>query len=212
MTRPRLVVVAAAVLLSAVVSGVVFAALNVRGQEEAPPLTGPGPYRGSEPPAGIRMPSFSLRDVVTGDRVESSDFEGKVALVTFLDTDCTEQCPIIAGELGRALRLLPADVRAQTEALAITVNPKIDTRRSVVRFLGERHAGTLTYLTSSVSELEPVWQRFGIVSAYETGDADTHSADVRVFDPEGVWVSTQHAGVDLTPANLVHDIKGALEE
>lgn len=47
--------------------------------------------------------------------------------------------------------------------------------------------------------------------AYETGNADTHSADVRVFDRNGKWVATLHAGADLTPANLAHDITTALE-
>jgi hypothetical protein len=33
---------------------------------------------------------------------------------------------------------------------------------------------------------------------------------VRIFDRRGIWVSTLHAGIDLTPANLVHDIRAAL--
>jgi cytochrome oxidase Cu insertion factor (SCO1/SenC/PrrC family) len=113
--------------------------------------------------------------------------------------------------LGDALRLLPGNVREQTTALAISVNPLVDTRRSVRRFLRARRAQDLKYLVGSVADMKPVWKRFGVVSAYETGDVDTHSADVRVFDPEGIWVSTQHSGVDLTPANLAHDIRRAVE-
>jgi cytochrome oxidase Cu insertion factor (SCO1/SenC/PrrC family) len=212
MTRRHLAAFSAVLVLGAVGTGAVVTVFDVGGRQETTTLTGPGRYRGSEPPPGLRMPAFSLRDVVSGERIDSEQLRGEVVLVTFLDTDCREQCPIIAGEIGGAVRLLPADIRAQTRALAITVNPKIDTRSSVVRFLRERRADELTYLSGTVSELQPVWRRFGVVSAYETGDADTHSADVRVFDPEGVWVSTQHAGVDLTPANLVHDVRRALEE
>jgi hypothetical protein len=65
-------------------------------------------------------------------------------------------------------------------------------------------------LSGYAAEMKPVWKRFGVVSAYETGDADTHSADVRVFDAEGIWASTQHSGVDLTPANLAYDIDRAM--
>ena len=32
----------------------------------------------------------------------------------------------------------------------------------------------------------------------------------RIFDRGGIWVSTLHAGVDLTPMNLAHDIRVAL--
>lgn len=41
---------------------------------------------------------------------------------------------------------------------------------------------------------------------------DVHSADVRVFDRAGIWVSNLHVGLDLTPANLVHDLRVALHE
>jgi hypothetical protein len=70
----------------------------------------------------------------------------------------------------------------------------------------------MTYLSGALVQLQPVWRRFNIVSAYETGDSDIHSADVRIFDPQGVWVSTLHVGVDLTPANLAHDVRMALEK
>jgi cytochrome oxidase Cu insertion factor (SCO1/SenC/PrrC family) len=169
-----------------------------------------GAYRGSEPPGGIPMPELGLRDVLSGERIHSDGLRGSVVLVTFLDTDCTDKCPLIASAVGDALRLLPASARERTRALAISVNPVIDTPPSVRRFLRERRAEAITYLSGSVAELEPIWKRFGVVSAYETGDADTHSADVRVFDPRGIWVSTQHAGVDLTPQNLAHDITRAI--
>jgi len=212
MTRRQLLAFSALALLGAIVTGAVLAALDVGRPRETTTLTGPGPYRGSEPPAGIRLPAFSLRDVVNGERVDSERLRGRVVLITFLDSDCTHQCPIIAGEIGRGLRLLPANLRARTSALALSVNPKIDTRASVVRFLRQRRAEEMTYLSGALSELQPVWRRFDILSAYETGDADTHSADVRIFDPQGIWVSTQHAGVDLTPGNLVYDIRRALED
>jgi cytochrome oxidase Cu insertion factor (SCO1/SenC/PrrC family) len=97
-------------------------------------------------------------------------------------------------------------------AVVISVNPLVDTRASVKHFLREQRVlGQMNYLSGSVATLRPVWKDFGVVSAYETGDADTHSADVRVFDPDGVWVSTQHVGVDLTPTNLARDVAAALD-
>jgi hypothetical protein len=49
-----------------------------------------------------------------------------------------------------------------------------------------------------------------VLSALESGDADTHSAPVRIYGRNGRWLATQHAGVDLSAANLVHDISLAL--
>ena len=170
-----------------------------------------GAYRGSEPPPGIQLPSFTLTDVMNGEPVSSQDFGGRVVLVTFLDSDCHHQCPIIAREVGQALERMPSSTRDRTTALVISVNPIVDTRASVKHFLREQRVLTkLTYLSGSVADLRPVWKDFSVVSAYETGDVDTHSADVRVFNPAGVWVSTQHVGVDLTPANLAADVRKAL--
>jgi cytochrome oxidase Cu insertion factor (SCO1/SenC/PrrC family) len=213
--RRRLVYVLLAIAIAAtVVVGSLFGARHIASETNArtTPLTGPGPYRGSEPPPGIRLPEFAIRDLVSRRVVRTGDLAGRVVLVTFLDTDCSEQCPIIAGQIGRALAVLDDDDRRQTTALALTVNPLIDTRASVVAFL-RRHRvlGQLNYLSGRVRELKPIWRDFNIVSAYETGDADTHSADVRVFDPAGEWVATLHAGADLTPANLAHDIRTALQ-
>jgi cytochrome oxidase Cu insertion factor (SCO1/SenC/PrrC family) len=167
-------------------------------------------YRGGTPPPGVRLPVFSLRSY-RGNIVRPRQLGGKVVLVTFLDTKCTEKCPIIASQIGAALPLLPASARRQVFALAISVDPRVDSPRSVRRFLRRRHAvGKLDFLLGSVAKLRPVWDAFHIVPAADTGSADIHSADARVFDRRGIWVTTLHPGVDLTPRNLAHDLLTAL--
>jgi protein SCO1/2 len=171
----------------------------------------PGPYRGSEPPRGIKLPDFTLPSYQ--DRlVRAGSLRGKVVLVTFLDTKCTESCPIIAGAIGEAVaRLEPAE-RDELATLAISVQPRLDTPANIRLFLRRRHAlGVLDFLIGSEQQLRPVWNRFHVLPAVDTGNADVHSADVRVFDRRGFWVSTLHAGLDLSPANLVHDIREALQ-
>jgi hypothetical protein len=59
--------------------------------------------------------------------------------------------------------------------------------------------------------MRPIWRAFHVLSAAETGNADVHSADVRVYDRTGEWVSTMHLPPDLTPKNLAHDIRVALQ-
>jgi protein SCO1/2 len=170
----------------------------------------PDTYRGSPPPPGIHAPDFALRSY-RGPIVHMAAQRGKVVLVTFLDTKCTESCPIIAGVIGAALRRLTSAERREVEAVAITVQPRLDTPASVRGFLRARHAlDLLDFLIGSVAQLRPVWKAFQVLPAVDTGNADIHSADVRIFDRSGIWVSTMHVGVDLTPANLVYDIRLAL--
>lgn len=167
-------------------------------------------YRGSEPPAGIQAPDFTLRDY-RGKTVRMASLRGRIVLTTFVDSACHESCPIIVAAIGAGLRRLSREERRDVVALAITVSPKVDTPAHVRRFLAERRAlGEVDYLIGTVEELRLVWKAYGVLPAVDTGDADVHSASVRIFDRDGEWVSTLHVGVDLTPANLAHDIRRAL--
>jgi cytochrome oxidase Cu insertion factor (SCO1/SenC/PrrC family) len=168
-----------------------------------------GPFRGSEPPPGILAPDFELRSY-RGNVVRMRSLRGKVLLVTFLDTKCTTKCPLIASALGDGLRLLSSRERRQVVALALTVNPVTDTPVSVRTFLRRRHALGLDFLLGTLAQMRPVWRAFHIVAAAETGNADVHSADVRVFDRSGEWVSTLHLPPDLSPENVAHDARAAL--
>jgi protein SCO1/2 len=201
----------AAGLLASGFVPLLLGALFVHERSSGPTMTRESAYRGNSPPGHIQLPAFRLRSY-RGDVVRTRDLRGKVVLVTFLDTRCTTRCPIIAGILGEAIRKLPAAARVKTVAFAISVDPKYDTPASVRRFLRQRQAlGTFDFLLGTEQQLRPVWRSFYVLAVSKTANPDIHSADVRVFDPRGVWVSTMHVGVDLTPANVVHDVETALD-
>ena len=169
-----------------------------------------GPFRGSEPPARIRMPAVSLRDY-TGAIISSPSLRGKVTVLTFLDTRCKEACPIIAGEIASTAALLTPAERDQVVFVAITSDPTVDTPAAIRAFLERHHSvGTLHYLSGPVPTLRRLWRAFQILSSLESGEADTHSAPVRIYSRDGIWLATQHPGADLSPANLAHDIRVAL--
>lgn len=167
-------------------------------------------FVGTAPPAGIALPAFALRSV-DGPVVRSRDLRGKAVLVTFLESRCREACPVVAFQVARGLRLLRPEERARVAALAISVHPGDDTPASVRAFLRRQRAeGAISYLIGSERQLRPVWRAFQVLPAVDTGSADIHSVSVRIFDRSGVWVSTLHAGADLTPANVRHDLLQAL--
>jgi cytochrome oxidase Cu insertion factor (SCO1/SenC/PrrC family) len=208
MTSRRLVIVALGAVIAA---GALVGALLATGRSGAsqPELLS-GPYRGNMPPPGIRIPDATLPSY-RGGTVSLRAQEGKVVVLTFLDSKCTDTCPIIAALIGRSWPLLTAAERAQIRVYAISVNPLVDRPESVRRFLAARHAlRALDWLVGPVKQMRPAWHDFGVLPATDTGNNDVHSADVRVFDRRGIWVSILHPGVDLTPTNLVHDIRLAL--
>jgi protein SCO1/2 len=177
---------------------------------------GPGgeraPYVGSRPPDGIELPSFELRDE-QGATVSSGDLDGKVVVVTFLDAQCTDACPIAGGELARAVDAMTPAERARVEVLALSTDPAEDTPAAVAGYLARHRAtGRVRYLTAPQSQMEPVWDAFNILSTAETGDDSLHSIPIQIYDARGVWRSTLNVGVDLTRRNLLHDVRLALGE
>ena len=177
-------------------------------------VAGSGPYRGSEVPGGITMRGFSLRNY-DGRPVRSTDLAGRVTLLTFLDSQCTESCPVIAWTVARTIDALTPAERQGVRAVAITTDPAEDTKRSVRRFLGTNRAlGRLLYLGGGEPEheLRRLWDDFDVLSSLESGEDTLHSAPVRIYDRSGEWVTTLHPGADLTEANLAYDLRIALRQ
>lgn len=203
-----LTLTAAGLIAAAVALGAVLAAHQPWSIPAAsgPP---PGPYRGSQPPHGLHAPDFTLRDY-RGKTIRMRALRGHVVLLSFVDSKCKESCPIVTSVMANAMRLLSPTQRHEVVPLLMSVNPLIDTPASIQRFLAPRRALSLYYLIGPVRKLRPIWKAYGIVAAIDTGNADIHSSDVRVFDRNGIWVSTLHARIDLTPRNLAHDALMAL--
>ncbi len=120
---------------------------------------------------------------------------------------------MIAVQVAQTFERMDPDLRAKVTAVAISTDPDEDTTEAVRRFLRRTHAeGELRYLTGPAPAVRRVWGTFQILSSLESGTDSTHSAPVRIYDAGGVWVSTLHAGVDLTDENLIHDLRVASEQ
>jgi cytochrome oxidase Cu insertion factor (SCO1/SenC/PrrC family) len=164
--RDRLIIAVALVSLPIAVSLAVAVLVASRRSDNGPPASGPraGPYRGSEPPGRNELAPFALASY-RGDRISSARLRGKVVALTFLESKCTEACPIIAVQVARGIDLLTPSKRRQVRAIAISTQPFDDTRQNVRRFLARRHAiGRLDYLIGTEAELRPVWRRYHILS------------------------------------------------
>jgi cytochrome oxidase Cu insertion factor (SCO1/SenC/PrrC family) len=171
---------------------------------------GEADFRGSQPPEGLTMPEFDV-ELDDASFLRSRELRDRAVAVTFLDTQCTEACPVAATQIGEALRLL-GDKRDRVVALAFSVDPEHDTVQSIRAFLSRSRAyGLIRYVDAPVESLRPVWSAFQIQPSVETGNSNLHSVPVRVYDTEGRWRSTLHPGVDLTAANLAHDLEAALD-
>jgi cytochrome oxidase Cu insertion factor (SCO1/SenC/PrrC family) len=141
--------------------------------------------------AGFERPAaqdFSLTDH-NGRRFKLSEHRGKVILLFFGYTSCTEACPVILGRVNKVFELLGSD-REKAMAVFISVDPGRDTPevlRDYVRYFSARTVA----LTGRKEEIDAVVGQFG--ARYEIEKSDSalgyhvnHTTDIYLIDRRGV--------------------------
>ena len=150
-------------------------------------------------------PAIHLRNYL-GQPVTLGQYRGKAVLVTFLYTHCPDVCPLIASNLRVALKLLGARA-AQTQIVAISVDPHGDTPRTVAAFLKVHGmTGRMQYLVGSPSELARTWAAWSVGSTREIGQPDlvAHSALVYGISADGKLTTIYPATFE--PSEIAHDV------
>jgi protein SCO1/2 len=149
-------------------------------------------------------PDFALRDQ-HGQVVRLSRLRGKVVLLTFLYTHCPDVCPLTAINLNTALTTI-GKARKGVVVLAVSVDPKGDTKAAVARFIrSHRLRPQFHYLTGAEKTLQPVWRAYK-VAAVPQGEAGVdHTLYTMLIDRSG----TARVLFDATarPASVAHDVR-----
>ena len=141
-----------------------------------------------------------------GKQVSLGAMRGKPLLVTFLYTHCPDVCPLIASQLGVMLKELGPRAN-QVNVVAISVDPKGDTRATVTKFLGERGLiGKMDYLIGNAHQLGPVWEAWNVGSERNAGAPEfiAHTALVYGISSSGKLVTIYPA--NFKPSQIVHDL------
>ncbi len=93
-----------------------------------------------------------------------ADAKGKVVVLTFLYTHCTDVCPFIAAKLKETDRLLGSDA-SQVDLVAITTDPARDTQGTLADY--SRVFGLYDrwhFLLGPTDALRPVWKAYAVAS------------------------------------------------
>jgi len=109
-------------------------------------------------------PPFALTDQ-NNRRVALTDFRGRVAIVTFLFTNCTDVCPALPQILNRVDQLLSEEERMKLAYIGISIDPRRDTPAQMKKFLQQYGLSEArwTLLTGSVKELTKAANDYGVV-------------------------------------------------
>lgn len=150
---------------------------------ESPTLSPLARLMNLAPLANSPAPPFTLTDQ-RGHRVRLEDFRGKAAVLTFIDSRCTEVCPVIAQELIGANRDLGRKKARDVVFIGVNVNPRAESIADVTRFTIAHGLGDLPnwyFLTGSTSALQQVWQKYGIQVELPANASQTVHADYLFF-------------------------------
>jgi cytochrome oxidase Cu insertion factor (SCO1/SenC/PrrC family) len=143
---------------------------------------------GSSGPMNTPAPGFTLTSQA-GRQVSLASLRGKVVLLTFLDPVCTTDCPIIAQEMRAADTLLGAKA-SQVELVAVVANPTYLSTAFTTAFTrqeGLDQVPNWLYLTGSLSQLQAVWQHYGVeVQKLPAGAMSAHNDIAYVISATGV--------------------------
>jgi protein SCO1/2 len=108
---------------------------------------------------------------------------GRVTLITFLDSKCRSLCPIVGRSIGDLQREFPANARPTV--LVVSVDPVGDGPTSVRRAARSwRLEPGWHWLTGTRRQLAAVWRSYGIVVQPRTNDI-VHGSALYLVDPRG---------------------------
>jgi protein SCO1 len=143
-----------------------------------------------------------------GEPVNIADYRGKAVLVTFIYDHCPDVCPLIVGNLHAAQNELGAEAD-QLQIIAVSVDPKGDTRKTVKAFLADHQmTGRMQYLIGSRPELEKAWAQWDIVSrkSQKRLDPDLVEHSALVYGISGSGEMTTIYPANFKPKQIVHDV------
>ena len=163
-----------------------------------------GGYEGTLTLPRAAAPAIDLRNYL-GRPVTLAQYRGKAVFVTFLYANCPDVCPLIASNLRAALDMLGARAK-DAQLIAVSVDPRGDTRSAVARFVREhRLTGRLQYLIGSASELARTWSAWKVGSRRDAGRPQLVSHDALVYGVSGRGLLTTVYPSNFQPSEIAHD-------
>jgi cytochrome oxidase Cu insertion factor (SCO1/SenC/PrrC family)/thiol-disulfide isomerase/thioredoxin len=183
LTRPRLAIPGAALLLVALVAGATIVARSSTAAPSQTAALAANPDLDPGTPVSGVAPDFTLSDQF-GQPVSLGSFRGKVVILAFNDSECTTVCPLTTTAMLDAKAML-GKAGGEVELLGVDANPAAISLEDVWSY-SELHGmlHSWRFLTGSLPQLKQVWKRYGIEAAIERGEI-THTPALFVIDRHG---------------------------
>ena len=157
-------------------------------------------------------PAFTLT-TQDSQRLSLNELRGKVVMVTFIFTSCTDACPLLTAKMAGLQDALDVDFGLSVFFVSITVDPERDTPEVLSNY-AQAHGANLAgwaFLTGTAEEVREVARRYGVYYKKQGGGDVDHTFLTSLVDQRGT-LRVQYMGVRFEPDELLHDLQSLLRE
>ena len=153
-------------------------------------------------------PDFTLSDAA-GALVRPADFLGKVVVLHFIYSKCTDVCPLHAEKLAQVQGMInQTPMKDMVRFVSITTDPSHDTAEILTAY-GPQHGldpMNWQFLTTAPGQLEDytrkLAQAFGHKFTVEADGTITHGVITHIIGKYGRWQGNFH-GLEFSPVNML---------
>src|SRR5262245_54587278 len=159
-----------------------------------------------------KAPDFILLNQ-EGERFDSTKLRGKVMVVNFIFTTCTDVCPLFTAHFVQLQRALKNGPAGDLYFVSITTDPEVDSPK-VLKSYAQRYGVDFqnwAFLTGTDTQMKPVWKGFGVRVLSKGRGLVQHTSLTTVIDREGVR-RFNYFGEKWQLKDLQKDIAGLLEK
>jgi protein SCO1 len=159
-----------------------------------------------------KAPAFVLLNQ-EGNRFDSTTLRGKVVVLDFIFTTCTDVCPLFTANLAQLQRTLKNEHTGNVFLVSITTDPEVDSPK-VLKSYAQRYGADFqnwAFLTGSESQLKQVWKGFDVRVIKKGRGLVQHTSLTTVIDRQGTR-RFNFFGEKWPLKDLLRDTSALLEE
>jgi protein SCO1/2 len=147
-----------------------------------------------------------------GKSFDSTNLRGKVVVVNFIFTTCTDVCPMFTANLAQLQRALKKGPAAgDLFFVSITTDPEVDSPK-VLKSYAQRYSADFqnwAFLSGTDAQMKAVWKGFGVRVVRKGRGLVQHTSLTTVIDREGIR-RFNYFGEKWQLKDLQNDIAGIL--
>jgi protein SCO1 len=159
----------------------------------------------------IKAPEYVLLNQ-EGNRFDSMTLRGKVVVLNFIFTTCTDVCPLFTANLAELQRTLKNE-QSNVFLVSITTDPEVDSPK-VLKSYAQRYGADFqnwAFLTGSESQLKQIWKGFDVRVIKKGRGLVQHTSLTTVIDRQGIR-RFNFFGEKWPLKDLLRDTSALLEE